>query len=67
MEEMRQCLRIIKQCLDEMPEGLVATDDRRIVPPPRAEMKASMEALIQQFKLYTEGYHVPAGSRLNML
>ncbi len=61
MEEMRQSVRIIRQCLDEMPDGPVASDDRKIVPPPRAEMKRSMEALIQHFKLYTEGYHVPAG------
>jgi NADH-quinone oxidoreductase subunit D len=61
MDEMRQSLRIIRQCIAEMPDGPVASDDRKIVPPPRAEMKRSMEALIQHFKLYTEGYHVPAG------
>ena len=61
IEEMRQSLRIIRQCLDQMPDGPVATDDRKIVPPSRAEMKRSMEALIHFFKLYTEGYHVPAG------
>jgi NADH-quinone oxidoreductase subunit D len=61
MDEMRQSLRIIEQCLDELPDGPVATDDRRIAPPARSEMKRSMEALIQHFKLYTEGYHVPAG------
>ena len=61
MDEMRQSLRIIKQCIEELPDGPIATDDRRIVPPPRGEMKRSMEALIQHFKLYSEGYHVPAG------
>ena len=60
-EEDRQSARIIKQCLAEMPEGPVASDDRKIVPPKRAEMKQSMEALIHHFKLYTEGFHVPAG------
>ena len=61
VEEMRQSLRIIDQCLDEMPDGPIKTSDRKIAPPPRAEMKRSMEALIHHFKLYTEGYHVPAG------
>ncbi len=61
MEEMRQSLRIMRQCLNEMPSGPVKVDDRKIAPPPRAEMKRSMEALIHHFKLYTEGYHVPAG------
>lgn len=61
MEEMRQSLRIIKQCCEQMPGGEVKTLDRKVAPPPRAEMKHSMEALIHHFKLYTEGYHVPAG------
>ena len=61
MEEMRQSLSIIRQCLDDMPQGPIKTDDRKIAPPPRAEMKRSMEALIHHFKLYTEGYSVPAG------
>ncbi len=61
IEEMYQSLRIIKQCIDKMPTGDVKTEDRKIAPPPRAEMKHSMEALIHHFKLYTEGYHVPAG------
>ncbi len=61
MEEMRQSLRIIKQGLDDMPPGPIKTLDRKIAPPPRPEMKRSMEALIHYFKLYTEGYHVPAG------
>jgi NADH-quinone oxidoreductase subunit D len=61
VEEVRQSARIIKQCLAEMPEGPVASLDRKVVPPSRGEMKRSMEALIHHFKLYTEGYHVPAG------
>jgi NADH-quinone oxidoreductase subunit D len=61
IEEMRQSNRIIRQCLKEMPQGPIKVDDRKIAPPPRGEMKQSMEALIHHFKLYTEGYHVPAG------
>jgi NADH-quinone oxidoreductase subunit D len=61
VEELRQSLRIIDQALDAMPDGPVKVDDRKITPPPRAEMKRSMEALIHHFKLFTEGYHVPAG------
>jgi NADH-quinone oxidoreductase subunit D len=61
MEEMRQSARIVRQAIEKMPDGPVAVDDRKIAPPPRAEMKRSMEALIHHFKLYTEGYHVPAG------
>ena len=61
MEEMRQSLSIIRQCLDDMPQGPIKTDDRKIAPPPRAEMKRSMEALIHHFKLYTEGYSVGPG------
>jgi NADH-quinone oxidoreductase subunit D len=61
VEEVRQSARIIKQCLREMPDGPIASEDRKIVPPKRAEMKQSMEALIHHFKLYTEGFHVPAG------
>jgi len=61
MEEMRQSVKIILQCLNEMPEGPVKTADHKIVPPSRAEMKSSMEALIHHFKLVTEGFQVPAG------
>lgn len=61
VEEMRQSLRIIKQCIDEMPGGPVRTQDNKIAPPSRGEMKQSMEALIHHFKLYTEGYRVPEG------
>ncbi|HUC67813.1 MAG TPA: NADH-quinone oxidoreductase subunit D [Stellaceae bacterium] len=61
LEEMRQSLRIIRQALAQMPGGPVRVNDRKVSPPPRGEMKNSMEALIHHFKLYTEGYHVPAG------
>jgi NADH-quinone oxidoreductase subunit D len=61
IEEMRQSLKIIKQCVAEMPDGPHCSTDRKIAPPPRAEMKRSMEALIHHFKLYTEGFHVPPG------
>jgi NADH-quinone oxidoreductase subunit D len=61
IEEMKQSLRIVRQCLNEMPSGPVASLDRKVVPPRRGEMKRSMEALIHHFKLYTEGFHVPAG------
>ena len=61
MEEMRQSLKIMKQALDRMPSGPVRVNDRKVMPPPRGEMKSSMEALIHHFKLYTEGYHVPPG------
>jgi NADH-quinone oxidoreductase subunit D len=61
MEEMRQSLRIMRQAIEKMPAGPVKVNDRKVSPPPRGEMKQSMEALIHHFKLYTEGYHVPAG------
>ena len=61
VEEVRQSARIMKQCLTETPEGEIASLDRKVVPPKRGEMKRSMEALIHHFKLYTEGFHVPAG------
>jgi NADH-quinone oxidoreductase subunit D len=61
MEEMRQSLRIIHQCVEQMPSGPVTTQDPRVAPPKRGEMKHSMEALINHFKLFSEGYHVPKG------
>ena len=61
MAEMTESLKIMKQCLKEMPGGAVRSNDYKVSPPPRAEMKRSMEALIHHFKLYTEGFHVPAG------
>ena len=61
VEEMRQSLRIISQCIGQMPDGPVAADTNKVAPPQRGEMKRSMEALIHHFKLYTEGYRVPVG------
>uniref|UniRef100_A0A2K6LU80 NADH dehydrogenase [ubiquinone] iron-sulfur protein 2, mitochondrial n=1 Tax=Rhinopithecus bieti TaxID=61621 RepID=A0A2K6LU80_RHIBE len=62
VEEMRQSLRIIAQCLNKMPPGEIKVDDAKVSPPKRAEMKTSMESLIHHFKLYTEGYQVPPGA-----
>jgi NADH-quinone oxidoreductase subunit D len=65
MEEMRQSAKLMKQCCEKLRsadgQGPVNVEDNKIVPPKRGEMKRSMEALIHHFKLYTEGYHVPAG------
>ena len=65
MEEMRQSIRIMKQCIEKLGRsdalGPVHAEAAKIVPPSRAKMKRSMEALIQHFKLMTEGFHVPAG------
>jgi NADH-quinone oxidoreductase subunit D len=61
MEEMRQSTSLMKQCIEKMEAGPVSSTDGKIVPPNRGQMKRSMEALIHHFKLYTEGYHVPAG------
>lgn len=60
--EMRESVKIVEQCLAKMKPGPVKVQDRKFTPPTRAEMKHSMEALIHHFKLYTEGYHVPAGA-----
>ena len=62
MNEMRESVRIIQQCLAKMTPGDVKIVDRKFTAPRRQEMKRSMEALIHHFKLYTEGYHIPAGS-----
>jgi NADH-quinone oxidoreductase subunit D len=65
MEEMRQSVRIMKQCVQKLRagdgQGPVIVADNKVAPPRRGEMKRSMEALIHHFKLYTEGVHVPAG------
>jgi NADH-quinone oxidoreductase subunit D len=63
VEEMRQSVRIMKQCLDRLKKtpGPVLLDDNKVTPPRRGEMKRSMEALIHHFKLYTEGFHVGPG------
>ena len=63
MEEMTQSVRIMLQCIERLRKtpGPVLTEDGKVAPPRRAEMKRSMEALIHHFKLYTEGFHAPAG------
>ena len=61
VDEMYESVKIMQQCLEKMPEGPVMTEDNKVVPPRRAVMKQSMEALIHHFKLYTEGFHVPKG------
>jgi len=61
MEEMRESVKIMRQCIEKMPSGPVVSTDNKVTPPRRGEMKTSMEALIHHFKLYTEGFHVPAG------
>jgi NADH-quinone oxidoreductase subunit D len=60
--EMRESVKMIQQCLAKMKPGPIKVQDNKITPPTRAAMKQSMEALIHHFKLYTEGYHVPAGA-----
>lgn len=60
--EMRQSIKIVQQCLNTIPSGLFKTDDNKISPPSRKEMKTSMEALVHHFKLYSEGFHLPVGS-----
>ncbi len=62
IQEMRQSLRIILFCISNMPSGLIKTDDKKITPPSRLEMKSSMESLIHHFKHYTQGFDVPSGS-----
>lgn len=59
--EMREACKIMQQCLKNMPAGPVMSEDHKVVPPRRAVMKSSMEALIHHFKLYTEGFKVPEG------
>lgn len=62
MEEMRQSIRIVLQCLNKLPIGEIKTDDHKVTPPKRAEMKVSMEGLIHHFKLFSQGFFVPPGS-----
>ncbi len=61
IQEMRESLKIVEQCLDGMPEGPWITDNRKVALPPRDELATSMEALIHHFKLVTEGFRVPPG------
>ena len=61
MDEMRESVKIMMQCINNMPSGEVINRDAKIAPPKRAEMKESMEAIIHHFKFFTEGFHVPEG------
>ncbi|MFC3051124.1 NADH-quinone oxidoreductase subunit D [Kordiimonas pumila] len=61
LAEMRESVKLIKQCIEQIPSGPIMSLDKKIAPPKRADMKRSMEALIHHFKLYTEGFHVPEG------
>ncbi len=61
VQEMRESLRIVSQCLNKITPGAYKVDDHKLVPPPRASMKESMESLIHHFKLFSEGYSVPPG------
>jgi len=61
LNEIRESIRIIRQCLERMPAGDYRSQDPKVTPPPRARIGESMEALIHHFKLFTEGFHVPAG------
>ncbi|MGZ7117631.1 MAG: NADH-quinone oxidoreductase subunit D [Methanobacterium sp.] len=61
VQEMRESLNIIYQCLQKIPVGFIKVDDRKLVPPTRAQMKMNMESLIHHFKLFTEGFIVPNG------
>jgi NADH-quinone oxidoreductase subunit D len=61
MAEMRECVKIIEQALDGLPEGAYITGNRKYALPPRHELATSMEALIHHFKLVTEGFRVPPG------
>ena len=61
VQEMYESIKIIKQCIEKMPAGEVCCNNPQVVPPKRELMKQSMEAMINHFKLFTEGYNVPAG------
>jgi len=61
LDEMRESLKIVEQCLDAMPRGDYKSQDKKVTPPPRARIDESMEALIHHFKIFTEGFKVPEG------
>jgi NADH-quinone oxidoreductase subunit D len=61
LNEVRESMRIVEQCVERMPAGDHRVQDKKVTPPPRARIDASMEALIHQFKIFTEGFKVPAG------
>ena len=60
MDEMKQSLKIILQCLNSIPNGLIKTSDTKVCPPTKREIKQSMEALIHHFKIYTNGISIPS-------
>jgi NADH dehydrogenase (ubiquinone) Fe-S protein 2 len=62
MEEMRQSIRILHQCISDLPPGIVKVGDYKLANPPRLALKSNMEALIHHFKYYSEGYSVERGS-----
>ena len=66
MDEMRESVKIMTQCINNMPSGEVINRDTKIAPPKRAEMKESMEAIIHHFKFFTEGFHVPEGEFIQL-
>ena len=61
LNEVRESMRIVRQCIDRMPKGDYRVQDKKVTPPPRARIDESMEALIHHFKIFTEGFKVPAG------
>ena len=61
LNEIRESMRIVEQCIEMMPDGPYRTEDRKVTPPPRARIDESMEALIHHFKIFTEGFKVPPG------
>jgi NADH-quinone oxidoreductase subunit D len=61
LNEIRESMRIVEQCLDRMPKGDYRVQDKKVTPPPRARIDSSMEALIHHFKIFTEGFKVPEG------
>ena len=61
LNEIRESIRIVAQILDQMPSGDYRVQDKKVTPPPRARIDESMEALIHHFKIFTEGFKVPAG------
>ena len=68
MEEMRESNKIIKQCIDWLREnpGSVISNDNKVTPPSRSEMKEDMESMIHHFKLFTEGFHIPKGEAMQL-
>ena len=61
LNEIRESMRIVEQCIEKMPDGPYRAEDRKVTPPPRARIDESMEALIHHFKIFTEGFKVPPG------